>query len=322
MGITFTPYVALGLGSSVRKLTYEFDNARMLRIKGPIAEVIETIPLEGASAERNDTGGFVSNIFAKSRDIGDVVITRASGVKKLCPNIKGIQAFMQAVEGTHPDVQPLTPPGPPWYEGKQLENFEIRMPKVNRFVFSTLNVSLKTETHKRHLSALFSYPNDKDSSGAYWIKRDQPIYDYDGLKILSPCTGKVTFHGVDVGATDWSNDLWPIPKNEYTGLSNSDYLGNSCLVAIQPVKGTNIYTNLASCYGSIIYLMEHTVENQREHKAFYNFLRQNDKDVSLIISRMQESIQELKRAKFRKGPVSTESNKQTPISEMPPEVSL
>ncbi|MGB4107114.1 MAG: hypothetical protein WBK55_04890 [Alphaproteobacteria bacterium] len=48
MGIIFTPYIGFGLGSSIRQLTYEFNNARMLHIKGPLSKIIETIPLEGA----------------------------------------------------------------------------------------------------------------------------------------------------------------------------------------------------------------------------------------------------------------------------------
>jgi hypothetical protein len=99
------PYIFLGAGSGARMLKYEFTKDRKLIISGLLG-IQDTISLEGAGAKRADEAGSIAKIFRKLTDIGDVLV-EAKGKQRLCKRINGVQAFIQAVEGTHPAIRPL-----------------------------------------------------------------------------------------------------------------------------------------------------------------------------------------------------------------------
>ena len=232
MGITFKPYVAFGIGSSIRQLTYVFDNYRQLHIKGSISSIVETIPLEGAYAKRIKTGNFLSNVAAQVVDIGDVMIITSSGAEKLCRNIDGVQGFMQAVEGKHPDVQPPL-------ETVELENFVICIPQMPGALEDGI-WSLSPGSIGRQFK-----------SAGDFIKVDEAFASH-GPHIVSPVSGKVTFTGIHITANcEWPDNMrWPSPR-----LGRKDEFWHT-KIKIQPVKGSVPADYIARSYKHVGNLIE------------------------------------------------------------------
>ncbi|MBX3301882.1 MAG: hypothetical protein KF693_06690 [Nitrospira sp.] len=232
MGIVFKPYVAFGLGSSVRQLTYEFDNARTLHIKGPVSDIIETIPLEGAQAKRLRTGGLVSNFAAKVCDVGDVMIIASSSKETLCPNISGVQAFMQAVEGTHPDVQPIKP--------VELEDFVLCIPQMPQTLDDAMFALCENSLR---------FNGDFVKVGQM-VKKGDPV-TLSGEPVIAPVDGKIVMLGAMNVRSRWNKgEKWPT----YTSMGSDNPVTRDCFETrfkIQPVKGSSLTDSITYAYHKI-----------------------------------------------------------------------
>jgi hypothetical protein len=102
------PYVLFGVGSSLRGITYTVDDAgvdnRRLREVGITTERA-SLPLADASAIRMEEPSVLLRTARKAAGIGDVQVAGAN-FSHVCKNIADVNAFIAAIVGTHPDVQP------------------------------------------------------------------------------------------------------------------------------------------------------------------------------------------------------------------------
>jgi hypothetical protein len=316
MSITFKPYTALGLGKMFRMVSYEFDNDRNLTIHGFIGTdaLIKLTPSH--SATRVLAPKLLTRAASRVFDVGDVEVT-GPGFKRVFENISPVNQFIQAVHGTHPDVQPIKPLWFKQYSDKDLEDFEIRIPKLDEGMFTILKYGLQAYPLDGRIVELSQ--NTDTETGALWVERGQPILSYNGLIVLSPCTGRIKYRGSDVGIGDWSSkDNWPKLKGSpVADLPNDIFMSDKYALTIQPVKGLPIIPNLSTSYANITQFMSDIAASPQNFPAYYEGTENREAARKFI----RENVAMLNDARFRKGPLSTAED-HTPVTQRPPEVSL
>lgn len=260
MPYTTKPYILLCLGSSLRALTYEIDDMRTLHVRGLSGE-IATIPLENAMARREDAAKPLTKFFRKAFDIGDVLVA-AQGGQHLCKKVSGVQAFIAAINGTHPAVMP---PPPPWYEGAELEDYVIKIPGMTQ--------SMLWITRRAVMDAALNHSWQKKPGD--WVKAGESVLKYvGGLNVVAPVSGKIIAIGSD--DTDWSKEKGqPIE-------SGNDW--RNYVLQIRPVKDSQTDRVMEKTWLHIIDLVERILSNPRKHaKIVSDFTK--DTEAQLVFDR-------------------------------------
>lgn len=215
MSYTKRPYWRWGIFPNLRK-RYEVNRDRQLQIfhKGDV----QTVQLEGmaTSVIRGDGfRGFVRRVL----DIGDLSVKGSPG-DFLLPNVRGATEFKSALDGKHPSViqpQPAPPPGPPWHEGIELDDFVVLIPNLPNGVLYAI-----TKTILRRTASLDPY----GEIGTF-VRKSEAL----GPLRKSPLDCQIVGTGRDF-------HYWVVTEKtdrRASGIQNS--LSNSVWVALRPRVG-------------------------------------------------------------------------------------
>ncbi len=214
-------YIGLPIFPNLRK-TFTVTDDRNLVVKG-FTDELERIPLAGHSSSINRGKGlrWVMNSIIRA---GDITVSGETGTRTF-PNIYLVSSFKQAVDGTHPDVQPKTPVKT-WHEDltdDDLESFAVQIPKPTTCMPKLFIGRFYYHAH------FYSQVKEGD-----WVRKGDVI-GLLGHEIHAPCDGKIQFASPAEPVDKWSEkDAWPVPYNKY-------FVGNlnrNVLCTIIPVKGT------------------------------------------------------------------------------------
>lgn len=105
------PYTKFGLGQAFRAIEYIIDENSIKEIGLISGNTHASIKRQGASVVRVDDQGRATKGLTNTFNFGNLRVSN-SGVEHTFVKVPDIKSFISAVEGTHPDVQPLPPPNP------------------------------------------------------------------------------------------------------------------------------------------------------------------------------------------------------------------